>query len=64
MSIPKALSAQLLNLSQAVLSNMEFGRLLDAKCSLLRLSAIISVETDRSDEVERWKVAVAGTRYS
>lgn len=57
MSIPKVLAVQLLNISQAVLSNLEVGRLLDAKCSLLRMSAIISVETDRGDEVEKWKVA-------
>ena len=57
MSIPRALAVQLLNISQAVLSNLEVGKLLDAKCSLLRMSAIITVETDRSDEVEKWKVA-------
>jgi len=57
MSIPRVLAQRLLNLSQVVLSNMESGKLLDAKCSLLRMSAIISVETDRSDEIEKWRVA-------
>ena len=54
--IPKVLSHQLLNLSQVVLSNMEFGRMPDAKRSLLRMAAMISVETDRSEEVERYGV--------
>ena len=33
---------------------MEIGRLLDAKCNLLRMAAIITVETDRGEEVEKW----------
>jgi hypothetical protein len=55
--IPKQLAVQLLNISQAVLSNMESGKLLDAKCSLLRMAAIISVETDRTEEIEKWRIA-------
>jgi len=59
--ISKSVSASLLNLSQCVLSNIELGRILDAKCSLIRMAAIITVETDRSDEVERWR---GGSRFS
>jgi hypothetical protein len=55
--IPRDVAHTLLNIAQAVLLNMETGKLLDAKCSLLRMTAIISVETDRSDEVEKWRVA-------
>lgn len=57
MSIPKALAHNLLNIAQVVLSSVEMGNALDAKCGLLRLSAIISVETDRSEELEKWKAA-------
>lgn len=57
MAIPKSLSHTLLNLSQLILSRMEQGEMLDAKCSLLRMAAIITVETDRSDEVEKWRLA-------
>jgi hypothetical protein len=57
MSIPKAVAHQLIGLSQLALSAMETGKLLDAKCTLLRLAAVVTVETDRSDEVERWKAA-------
>lgn len=66
MSIPRALAVQLLNISQVVLSSIEGEQWLDAKCGLLRMAAIIDVETDRSQEVERWKaVSVAGgTQYS
>ena len=55
--IPRDVAHTLLNIAQTVLLNMETGKLLDAKCSLLRMTAIISVETDRSDEVEKWRVA-------
>jgi hypothetical protein len=55
--IPRDVAHTLLNIAQAVLLNIETGKLLDAKCSLLRMTAIISVETDRSDEVEKWRVA-------
>jgi hypothetical protein len=48
---------KLLDLSQCVLSNMESGKLLDAKCSLLRLAAIVTVEMALAEEVERWKAA-------
>ena len=61
MSIPRGLAVQLLNISQVVLSNLETGHLLDAKCGLLRMAAIIDVETDRSEEVERWKATSAGS---
>jgi hypothetical protein len=54
--IPKTLSQRLLNLSQVVLSNMEFGRMPDAKRSLLQMAAMISVSTDRSEEVECYGV--------
>ncbi len=52
MSISKDVAHTLLNLSQVALSNLEFGRTLDAKFSLIRMAAIITVETDRS--LEDW----------
>jgi hypothetical protein len=55
MSIPKNVARQLIGLSQLALSNMEIGELLNAKCSLLRLAAIIRVETDQADEIEKWR---------
>lgn len=56
MCIPKALAQKLLGLSQLILSNIEIGHNLDAKFAVLRMAAIISVETDRSDEIERYPV--------
>ena len=58
MCISKPVAHKLLNLSQAVLSNMEHGRHLDAKCSLLRMAAIITVETDRTDEIEKFPASL------
>jgi hypothetical protein len=49
--IPKALSVQLLNLSQAILSNLELGDLEAAKDVLRRQTVVIVVETDRSEDL-------------
>lgn len=57
MSIPKILAHKLLDITQVVLSNIETGNELGAKCGVLRLSAMISVETDHSDELEKWRIA-------
>ncbi len=56
MSISKALSIQLLNISQNVLSSIEDLRLDNAKSAICRLAAVVVTHTDRSDEVARWTV--------
>jgi hypothetical protein len=50
MSIPKPIAHKLIGMAQVILSNMEIGKLLDAKRGLLRMSAIIAVEGDRECE--------------
>ena len=51
-SISKALAHRLLGLSQVILSNLESGKLNDAKYGLLRMSAVIVTESDRDSNVE------------
>lgn len=64
MSIPKAIAIQLLNISQVILSNIEMGHKTEAIFGCLGMASIIDAETDRSDEVEKWRAAAAGTLYS
>jgi hypothetical protein len=56
MSISRDVSHRLLELSQVVLSNIEIGRTVEAKTATLRLSALIALETDRSDQLEKYLV--------
>lgn len=44
MSIPQDVAYQLLDLSQRVLSNIEFGNLVEAKRTLLCMASVISAE--------------------
>jgi len=52
--ISQKLAVKLLNMSQTVLSNLEMGKTFEAKCKLLQMSAIIAVETDRNQEIQKW----------
>lgn len=47
MCISKPIAHKLISMAQVVLSNMETGKITDAKLGLLRMSALISVESDR-----------------